>query len=113
MKSKQTGRILGYSVREKNGKKTYVCHTYNHKGIRVLKSKSFTKEDDARQFYENNKKYREKRINEIEAELLRKEEEDNESTTGEAGSVNGEEIEMREVEEALLLVFRYLVKRLS
>ena len=119
MRSKQTGRILGYSVREKNGKKTYVCHTYKYRGITILKSKSFTKEEDARQFYEDGKKYRLKRINEIEAERIQKEEnndtEDNDSTSGEAGSVNGEEevCEACELEAAALLWIRFIINKLS
>ena len=122
MKTKQNGRVLGYSVREKNGKKTYVCHTYKYRGITILKSKSFTKEEDARQFYEDGKRFRLKRINEIEAERIQREEEsndteDNDSTPGEAGSVTDEsqddECEKCALEAAGLLWLRFIINKLS
>ena len=119
MKTKQSGRVLGYSVREKNGKKTYVSHTYKHNGITILKSKSFTNEDLAKKFYEVGKKIRQRRIEEIEAARLREEEgttsvastEDNDSTTCEAGSVAPPEepCEICRLEDAAMLWVRYIL----
>ena len=118
MKTKQSGRVLGYSVREKNGKKTYVSHTYKHNGVTILKSKSFTSEALAKKFYEVGKKIRQRRIDEIEAARAREEEgntsvastEDNDSTTGEAGSVTPEEpCQTCRLEDAALLWVRYIL----
>ena len=117
MKTKQNGRVLGYSVREKNGKKTYVSHTYKHNGVTILKSKSFASEALAKKFYEVGKKIRQRKIEELEAARLREEEgrtsvastEDNDSTTCEAGSVAPEPCETCRLEDAAMLWVQYIL----
>ena len=118
MKTKQNGRVLGYSVREKNGKKTYVSHTYKHNGVTILKSKSFASEDLAKKFYEVGKKIRQRKIEELEAARLREEEgnsvastEDNDSTSGEAGSIvpPEEPCQTCQLEDAAMLWVRYIL----
>ena len=71
-----------------------MSHTYKHNGVTILKSKSFASEDLAKKFYEVGKKIRQRKIEELEAARLREEEgnsvastEDNDSTSGEAGSI--------------------------
>ena len=111
MKSKQAGVVKGYSVREKNGKKTYVSHTYKHNGITILKSKSFATEEEAKRFYESTKKYRLKRIEEIEEERIKQEE--GLDVEKEDEQCCDSVCEACELEQAGLVWLRYIIKKLS
>ena len=115
MKSKQVGVVKGYSVREKNGKKTYVSHTYKHNGITILKSKSFVSEEEAKRFYESNKKYRLKRIQEIEEERIKQEEgeQDLDIQTDNEEQCCDTICDACELEQAGLVWLRYLIKKIS